>query len=369
MKIFNKFITISVILCLALSLGACSHSCTFDKQVVSETYFSSDATCTESAKYYLSCSCGEKGTETFSYGEPLGHQYNWWTEDGNGNRVRQCSRDSSHTLSQRVDAWNDDGVLKILAIGNSFSVDSMEFVYDIAKEAGAENVELGNLYIGSCTLQTHYNNALRSANEYTYYTQNSASGWDTFLNRSLNYAVESNDWDFITFQQGSVVSGDADSYDYLEKLIEVVKPLCTNPNVQFGWHMTWAYQSDSNRYPTYYGNQDNMYQSIVGAVQSKVLPRGDMSFIIPNGTSIQNARSSYVGDTFTRDGHHLHYVKGRFIAGITTVASLIGIDFDNIDLTLICPEPLDAKFCQMAVESVKNAIENPLQKTQSQMTE
>lgn len=369
MKIFNKVITISVILCLALSFGACSHTCSFDKQTATETYFVSEATCTESAKYYKSCSCGAKGVETFSYGEPLGHEYNWWSEDGNGKRVRQCSRDSSHTVSQRLDAWNDDGVLKILAVGNSFSVDSMEYVYDIALEAGAERVALGNLYIGSCTLEKHYNNTINNSREYTYYTKDRANDWQTLLYRSLNEAVASDEWDFITFQQGSVLSGDADSYDYLKKLIGVVKPLCTNPNVQFGWHMTWAYQGDSSRYPKYYADQDSMYQLIVGAVQSKVMTNEDICLIIPNGTAIQNARSSYVGDTFTRDGHHLAYNEGRFLAGVTTVASLIGIDYDNIDLTLVCPSSLDAKFCKMVLESVKNAIENPLQKTQSQMTE
>ena len=46
--------------------------------------------------------------------------------------------------------WNSDGELKILAIGNSFSVDAMQYVYQIAQEAGIKNITLGNLCIDEC---------------------------------------------------------------------------------------------------------------------------------------------------------------------------------------------------------------------------
>lgn len=45
------------------------------QKVVSDDYKASEATCTEPAKYYYSCECGEKGTETFASGEALGHSY------------------------------------------------------------------------------------------------------------------------------------------------------------------------------------------------------------------------------------------------------------------------------------------------------
>ena len=48
---------------------------TFDKQVVSELYIKSSATCAKKAEYYYSCACGEKGTETFEYGDKLPHTF------------------------------------------------------------------------------------------------------------------------------------------------------------------------------------------------------------------------------------------------------------------------------------------------------
>ena len=47
----------------------------FDKEVATDAYKASDATCTAKATYYKSCACGEKGTETFEHGELAEH--NW----------------------------------------------------------------------------------------------------------------------------------------------------------------------------------------------------------------------------------------------------------------------------------------------------
>ena len=51
------------------------HTHVFNKEVATEAYKASDATCTAKATYYKSCACGEKGTATFEYGELGAH--NW----------------------------------------------------------------------------------------------------------------------------------------------------------------------------------------------------------------------------------------------------------------------------------------------------
>ncbi|MGN1041876.1 MAG: InlB B-repeat-containing protein, partial [Christensenellales bacterium] len=48
-------------------------ACVYDKEVVDERYLKNAATCTDSAVYYKTCSCGSVGTETFVYGDALGH--------------------------------------------------------------------------------------------------------------------------------------------------------------------------------------------------------------------------------------------------------------------------------------------------------
>ena len=52
-----------------------SHTHSFDQEKATDNYKATDATCTSRAIYYKSCSCGEKGTETFEYGELARHSY------------------------------------------------------------------------------------------------------------------------------------------------------------------------------------------------------------------------------------------------------------------------------------------------------
>ncbi len=61
--------------------SALSHS--YTEKVASETFKVSDATCTEKAIYNYSCSCGEKGTETFASGEVLPHSFTNYVSDNN----------------------------------------------------------------------------------------------------------------------------------------------------------------------------------------------------------------------------------------------------------------------------------------------
>lgn len=48
----------------------------YDQEVVADEYRASEATYTEPAKYFKSCVCGKKGTETFDNGEALGAKEN-----------------------------------------------------------------------------------------------------------------------------------------------------------------------------------------------------------------------------------------------------------------------------------------------------
>lgn len=54
----------------------------YDQRVASAQYLMTPATCTSAAVYYVSCSCGAKGTETFTSGYAQGHTVSGtWTKD------------------------------------------------------------------------------------------------------------------------------------------------------------------------------------------------------------------------------------------------------------------------------------------------
>ena len=68
---------------------------------VNEYRLKSAATCTSPAVYYQSCStCGAQGTETFTNGKPLGHDYGAWTSNGDGTHKRVCTHDAAHTETE-----------------------------------------------------------------------------------------------------------------------------------------------------------------------------------------------------------------------------------------------------------------------------
>ena len=70
----------------------------FTAEKAEEQYLKSAATCTEKAVYYKSCTvCGEKGTETFTFGDVLDHDWDKWTSNGDGTHTRTCKRNDKHT--------------------------------------------------------------------------------------------------------------------------------------------------------------------------------------------------------------------------------------------------------------------------------
>jgi len=60
---------------LFLLCGCNKHECAFVNLVVNEKYLCEETTCTQKAKYYYSCECGNKGEECFEYGDVLQHSY------------------------------------------------------------------------------------------------------------------------------------------------------------------------------------------------------------------------------------------------------------------------------------------------------
>lgn len=76
------------------------HNHDFSLQIETQEYFASNATCDSSKKYYYSCACGEKSSQTFSVGSALGHDYGAYVSSGNGRHSRTCKRNSSHVSTE-----------------------------------------------------------------------------------------------------------------------------------------------------------------------------------------------------------------------------------------------------------------------------
>lgn len=272
------------------------------------------------------------------------------------------------TLVQKP-ANMDPKAISILAVGNSFSVDAMEYLCPMLKELGYETVKLTNLYIGGCSLKTHAENFKEDKAAYTVYTLDADDNMVAAAELGkASDLLEPDNWDYITVQQVSGESGIASSYGQdLDDVVAGIRAFC--PYTPLVWHMTWAYAQNSTHadFPKYNSNQMEMYESIVDAVSSKISTNKEFSAVIPSGTAIQNLRTTFFEDNLTRDGYHLSYNIGRVVAALTWAKTFSGKSIEEIKFI---PKNADKKdyifepdFYPAIKEAVNNAAATPMKVT------
>lgn len=216
--------------------------------------------------------------------------------------------------------------MKILSIGNSFSQDAQKWLHQIC-ESGGYDVTCINLYIGGCSLETHWNRFNDDEPEYDYEINGTA-----IKRVALKEALTADKYDVITLQQASHLSYRKDTYvPYLEKLYNEL--LALQPNAKIYIHHTWAYQD--GRKSDFNGDSEKMYAQVVEGYKFAQELIGCP--FIPVGPFIQYLRrnlpefDSKTGLDITRDGFHLSLTYGRYAAGLIWYATLTGGDTDKVN--------------------------------------
>ena len=142
---------------------------------------------------------------------------------------------SAIALSAAAETTSTNEPLKVLSIGNSFSVNAHRYLSDITESMG-DKIILGNAVIGGCPLSLHWNNAASNNVSYKYNGQPV----------SLKKYLEAEDWDFVTIQQASGYSRLPESSEpHGTKLIAFIKEHA--PKAEILVHQTWAYRQDESR--------------------------------------------------------------------------------------------------------------------------
>lgn len=236
-------------------------------------------------------------------------------------------------------AHNIPREMKVLCIGNSFSIDAVENnLVQLAAERGID-LTVGNLYIGGCSLERHAMNMRGDSAVYSYRLMKQDKAQQMFTREvtdsvSILWALASDEWDVVTMQQASHYSGQWFTYEpWLSELIDSVR-LHIQDKTKIYWYMTWAYQQDAKHpafVPNYNGSQAYMYDEILGC-NRQVLANHPFGGFIPGGIAVQQARATKLGDTFCRDGYHLSYTCGRYLMAclwleVLTGQSAIGCTF------------------------------------------
>lgn len=231
--------------------------------------------------------------------------------------------------------------MKILSIGNSFSEDAQRWLHSLAKLEGVD-ISVANLYIGGCSLETHWKNEKENNPFYDY----QLNGNDATEKISIDEALHRDNWNIVTLQQVSDLSGITESYEpYISDLYAKVK--ATLPDAEIRLHRTWAYEVDTEHpgFANYGCNQKEMHRKILSAT-SEIAEKLNVK-IIPTGDIIQHLREKSPcfdykngGVSLCRDGYHLTYDIGRFAAAAVWFVSLTGqkitvAEFEDFDKKLL----------------------------------
>lgn len=242
-------------------------------------------------------------------------------------------------------------MIKILAIGNSFSEDATAYLHDIATSGNVDTLVV-NLYIGGCPLKLHWENVQSNACVYQY----QINGVITDKLVSIQDTICSEDWDYITMQQASHDSGFEDTYyPYVTELSHYIKKLA--PNAKQLIHQTWSYEIDSDHeaFPLYQSNQAVMYEALKKAYSNASNSLGIKQ--IRCGDVIQMLRSTAEfdykngGKSICRDGFHLNIPYGRYAAALTWYKTIT--QESVLDTTFLPPEA-DQRLIDLIKKSVNN---------------
>lgn len=246
--------------------------------------------------------------------------------------------------------------LKVLAIGNSFSEDAIEQHLSALARAEGLNVIICNMYIGGCSIERHVDNLRHNKPEYRYRKFDVNGKMTEKWNYTLETVLAEEEWDYVSLQQVSQSSGMPESYALLPELVEFVKERVPEDAVLM-FHQTWAYAPKSNHggFVNYDRDQMKMYKAIVNTVNQEA-PKVGIKLIVPSGTAIQNARTSALGQDLTRDGFHLSFTHGRYIASCAWLEAVLGV---NPVGNSYCPEGMTAEECRLAQKAAHKAVKKP----------
>lgn len=263
-------------------------------------------------------------------------------------------------------AYAQQKTVRILAIGNSFSQDAVEqYLHELADAEGISTI-IGNMFIGGCSLERHVKNARDNAPAYAYRKIGTDGKKRERGKMSLEAVLADEDWDYVSLQQASPFSGMYETYEAsLPELIEYVKARLPK-KTKLMLHQTWAYASTSKHsgFKNYNCNQLTMYQAITDAVK-KAAKVNKIKIVIPSGTAIQNARTSFIGDHLNRDGYHLDVKIGRYTAACTWFECIFK---HNVVGNPYGPEGLDEARKAVAQKAAHAAVKRPYKITDLSIT-
>lgn len=235
--------------------------------------------------------------------------------------------------------------MKYLLIANSFGENLTRFANGIAKANGLD-LDLYSLYIGGCSLESHWVNIVEDNKDYQLI--HNGVWTDTFL--SIKDALEMGGWDVISLQQASHMSPYIDTYyPYFENIYNYVKKFC--PKATIAFQQTWAYSPFNpfkyQEVPNFYNRFDMKNAAEMKAGIDKcykqICKEFNIDLIIRSGDVVEKA-CQLNKDPYDEYGFHMNDF-GCYLIGCNFVKTLLGKKLENIFINdkvtpMICEDSL-----------------------------
>lgn len=227
--------------------------------------------------------------------------------------------------------------LRMLCIGNSFSLDGTALLPALLTDMGVRQEDYGIdcAVVAGASLEYwwkqyaadqpvgelyHIGGALRPAER-------------TWTLRELL----GEPWDVVVVQQASRLSDRYGTIDpFLKRLVEAIRTSApAGRAVCIAWQMTWSGTS-----PQHTGPIGRKGWQRIARTAATIEQEHDIDVLIPTGTALQNARNMLPADplSLTRDGLHLSFGVGRYVAALTWYEALLAPRFGHSALEQI-PSP------------------------------
>lgn len=251
-----------------------------------------------------------------------------------------------------------DDTVRVLCIGNSFTVDAVEdYLSPILRSVG-KKVILGYPYKGGTTLEMHmgYINAKNPI--YNYRKIDAEGAYTAQANTTFDVGLKDEAWDYVVIQTDHNYSGVYSHYfPFLTDLMNYVKTNGKNHNPKFFLYMTWAYDASSTYkdFPLYNNDQMTMYNAIIDCAY-RAAEQAGINTVVPAGTAVQNARTTYIGQNMNRDGYHMNFEYGRYLVGLTYAAVVLGVDPQTVTYH---PSTISDNLAQLCRDAVTAALAKP----------
>lgn len=327
---------------------------------------------TLSCALLLSLTACAQNTPTEPTEEPCMHEYTVIETAGifaDKQKISTCTL-CGHTESQTLAPATKS--IKILAIGNSFSHNTSAVMYELCKNAGAEEIVIACMWIGGASLSTHEICIKNKSAQYEY-RKNSGNGF--VESKGLTYVdgLQDEKWDFIFINQHSYQAGIWPTFGKSMDLISTTIRANVPATCKLYWLMTWGYDADCQTNRDVFESQydcstEKMYEAIRDVAHDHVMPTGYFDGLIPAGTAMQNLRTSWSKDLVTSDGYHAS-THGCVTLALTALAAMTDIDVASVTYTPLLSDPGGKALLEIAKEAAINAVGSPKEPTQSAFTQ